>query len=304
MNIVITGATSFIGLALLQELADRHQLMVVVRPDSENKGLLPRHEHIHMIQKDLADIGTLEELPTGTVDVWIHMGWNGSGSRNRKNQELQQSNIGMVLDAVRTASRFGCRRFIFSGSQAEYGIHQEKITEETRCHPVSEYGKAKLETGNQAKTLCKSLNIEYIHTRIFSVYGPGDHPWTLVNTCLDTFLADQTMVMGDCTQWWNFLYIEDMAKAMAALVEKEQLPEGIYNIAGDDTRILREFVTEMHELCGGRGSCSYGELPVNAEGAANLNPDITKIKQATGWKPEISFAEGIKRIIQAKKAMS
>ena len=302
MNIVVTGATSFIGLALLKELIKTHQVAAVVRPDSPQRGKLPKDQNLWIVEKDLTQISSLETLPFERADVWIHMGWNGSGSENRKNPALQQSNIGHTLEAVRAAKRFGCRRFIFSGSQAEYGIHQTKITERTPCNPVSEYGKAKLETGNQAKGLCKSLNIEYIHTRIFSVYGPGDHPWTLVNTCLDTFLSGGEMVMGDCTQWWNFLYIDDMARAMAALAEAKDLPEGIYNIAGCDTRVLKEFVEEMHQLCGCKGTCAYGRLPVNAEGAANLLPDITKLQQAVNWRPEISFQEGIRRIIREKQA--
>lgn len=338
MNIVITGATSFIGLALLEELKKEHRLFAIVRPDSVHKGLIRadsvwsegvwrvsehravgdqlRRPGVSLIELDLTRLTRLREvrMPGASeasapgadketalrADVWIHMGWDGSGSKNRTNGQLQQANIAHGREAVLTASGLGCRRFLFAGSQAEYGIHQTKITEESLCSPVSEYGKAKLEAGNQIKGLCKTLNIEYIHTRIFSVYGEGDHPWTLVHTCLDTFLAGGRMELGACTQLWNFLYIEDMAKAMAALAFQEHLESGIYNIAGDDTRVLREFVEEMHSLCGGRGVCAYGERQANAEGLANLNPDISKIRRATGWSPEISFREGIARMIRQR----
>ena len=163
------------------------------------------------------------------------------------------------------------------------------------CRPVSEYGKAKVDFAHQAESLCSSLGMEYIHARIFSVYGPGDHPWSLVQSCLRTWSQGGEMRLGECTQWWNFLYIEDAAEALTALLGT--VDPGYYNVAGRDTRRLREFVEEMYDLCGARGSYSYGERPQNAEGPADLLPDITKICAETGWEPETPFAEGIYEIL-------
>ena len=145
--------------------------------------------------------------------------------------------------------------------------------------------------------------MEYIHARIFSVYGPGDHPGSLVNSCLDAFLKGGVMELGACTQLWNYLYIEDLVNAFMALVDYpgELEKDGLYNIAGEAswTRPLKDYVEEMRRLCGGRGECLYGKLPPNAEGPANLIPDISRMK-AIGWRPSVSFEEGIGRILREK----
>ena len=73
------------------------------------------------------------------------------------------------------------------------------MKEDQPCHPVSEYGKNKVLVWEQAKELSVQLRIDYIHTRIFSVYGPGDHPWSLISACLDTFLKGGHMELGACT---------------------------------------------------------------------------------------------------------
>lgn len=99
------------------------------------------------------------------------------------------------------------------------------------------------------------------------------------------------MELGECTQQWNFLYIEDAADALVCLL-KEGRP-GAYNVAGSDTRRLREYIEEMYRLCGSRGSFTYGNRPPNAEGPASLIPDITKLVTETGWRPATSFTEGI-----------
>lgn len=300
MRVVVTGATGFIGNALVRRLLEEgHEVCAVVRPNSAKLSYLLEHiseavrERFILIECSLADLACLPQQLGDNWDWFVHMGWDGAGSDNRTKRELQQQNVTYGLEAVRAAAALGCSVFLFTGSQAEYGIYHERITEDMACNPVSEYGKAKTEFANQAKNLCKILKIEYIHTRIFSVYGPEDHPhpYSLVNTCLKTWQAQGEVKLGECTQKWNFLYIEDAAEALLALLETGK--GGIYNVAGDDTRGLREYIEEMYVLCGRRGSFVYGERPQNAEGAADLMPDISKICEVTGWKPVTSFAEGI-----------
>ncbi|MGL5434350.1 MAG: NAD-dependent epimerase/dehydratase family protein [Lachnospiraceae bacterium] len=297
MNVVVTGATSFIGAATVKNLLQaQHQVFAVIRPGSRNISQLTsritgcRKNLLKVITLDLQAIETLATAIDG-ADTWIHIGWDGAGSDNRMNRKLQQVNIRYSLQAVRTAARLGCRRFIFTGSQAEYGIHHQTITEDTPASPVSEYGKAKLEFGTRARKLCSELGMEYIHTRIFSIYGPGDHPWSLINTCLSAWHQNEEMSLGECTQQWNFLYIEDMAAALLHLLTEGSA--GVYNIASEDTRTLREYIEELYVLCGKNGSFVFGTREQNAEGPADLMPDIYRICRETAWRPTTSFMEGI-----------
>ncbi len=308
MDVIITGGTSFIGLAVTETLLKRGcRVWTAVRPGSSNRKKLPDHENLKIVDLNLEEIERLPEaaraagLPEGSRPVFLHMAWDGVGSAGRSDRAVQEKNIRCSLMAVKAAAALGCGRFVFSGSQAEYGICRETTAEDHPCSPVSEYGKAKLEFGKQAGTLCRELSMKYIHTRIFSVYGPGDHPWSLVNSCLKTFSSGGHMELGECTQKWNFLYIEDMAEVMTVLLEREDLPGGIYNVAGEDTRVLREFVEEMHRCCGGKGTYTYGKRPPNAEGPASLLPDMGKIEELTGWRPKVPFREGIRRTLESVK---
>lgn len=185
-------------------------------------------------------------------------------------------------------------------------MHRDLITEETACEPKSLYGEAKLAMCEKGEKLCGELGLRYIHARIFSAYGPGDHPWTLVESCLDAFLNNREMSLGACTQNWNFLYIDDLARGMAALCEAEETTfEGIsnpvFNFGGAETKVLKDFVEEIHTLCGGKGETRYNTRGENAEGLINLMPSIEKLKAVTGWKPEVDFKTGITRMISLRK---
>lgn len=307
---VMTGATSFVGAAVLKELLKAgFYVYAVVRPESKKLDKLMIRDkiltdHMTVLERDLGDLEALPE-DVKKADVFLHFAWGGSGSESRKDALLQAFNVESSLAAVKAAAQMGCRRFIFSGSQAEYGFHRERMTEESVCAPASAYGSAKLETGERAAAMCRELGMDFGHLRIFSAYGPGDHPWSLVSDCVRTFLSGGEMRMGSCDQMWNFLYIEDLAKAVAAMALHQGALMGdtdessIYNLAGgpEDTRVLRTFVEEIHRACGGQGSCVYGVRPPNAEGVVSLDPDISRISRVTGWKPEVRFEEGIRRII-------
>lgn len=320
MKIVVTGATSFLGAASVRTLlAQGHQVYAVVRPGSANRGALPEsQEGLTVLELELSRLHEIGGFIGEGCDAFLHFGWDGSGSENRKKPEIQQQNVEDSMKALKGALSLGCGRFLFGGSQAEYGQCRDVMGEDRKCRPVSEYGKAKLEFGRRAREFLarqkaldctgmlnndKLAGMEYVHARIFSVYGPGDHPWSLVNTCLDTFRAGKVMELGACSQYWNFLYIDDLVQALLGLLFwPGKLKHTVYNVAAgpEATRPLREYVEEMHVLCGGKGSPRYGCLPPNAEGPANLIPDIRRIQEEIGWTPKVTFAEGIRRMLEGK----
>ena len=306
MRVIVTGATSFIGQAAVKELLRRGcQVTAVVRPDSPGMKAISRKPGVEVAALNLAEIRRLPRIlgkslreetgGAGTLS-WLHLGWEGAGSANRSNPALQRKNIDYALDALETAADMGCGRFLFSGSQAEYGICSGLMREDMECRPVSEYGKNKVEVCVRAGARAKERNLDYLHARIFSVYGPGDHPWSLISTCIDTYLQGGHMEMGTCTQLWNFPYVEEAARVLAKLL-LGKTPGGVYNVAGEDTRPLKAYMEELYRLCGSRGSFVFGSRRPNAEGQVSLEPDLSKIKKALGFCQEISFAEGIRRTL-------
>lgn len=312
MNVVVTGATSFLGRALVDRLLrEHHQVFAVVRPGSENMGSLDgQRSGLKLIERQLEELEELDKVIHEPCQAFYHFGWDGSGSGGRMKREVQQKNVKDSLKALEGARRLGCSRFLFSGSQAEYGIHEEAMTEETECRPVSEYGRAKLEFYERAWERTESWrqtgvsDMEYIHSRIFSVYGPGDHPWSLVESCLRAFGSGEYISLGECTQMWNFLYLDDCIRALILLMEQEkESVSGIYNVAGPESenRPLREYVRMMYEALGRHGSYSYGRRKPNAEGPANLIPDIKKLTEKTGWQPLVAFPDGIRQTYQTEK---
>ena len=309
MKIVATGATSFVGSGAVKALLERgHKVYAVLRKGSSKadklliNGAMP--ENLVILEEDLGSLERLAEQIPEPCDVFLHMGWKGAGSDSRSAAAIQEENAKDSLNAVQAAKALGCRRFVFTGSQAEYGVHDALMNEETGCRPTSPYGEAKLKVRIEAEALCRKLSMDYGHARIFSTYGIGDHPWSLLSTCVNTFLSGGVMEMGACTQDWNFMYIDDAGRAVAMLCEyqKSLMEQGcVYNLGGpmDETGPLKHFVETVYEMCGRKGSCVYGVRKPNAEGVVNLIPDLTKMKRVIGWEPRVRFRDGMARVIES-----
>ena len=273
MRVILTGATSFIGSVAAKCLeAHGHEVVRLRHSFDEEADRLPDR-----------------------ADVWLHFAWGGHGSAGRSDPAIQEHNVDMSLAAIEKAAGLGCKRFVFAGSQAEYGHAQDgrDKSEDGACEPVSEYGKAKLKVCLEAAK--HKGDMSYVHMRIFSVYGPGDHAASLIDSLISGFSCGETVELGNCTQSWNYMYISDAAEAIGLLCERAE--DGIYNVGSADTRKLRDYVEELHKLMGGKGSTAFGVRPDNAEGPADLSPDISKL-ESLGFCCKYSFADGIGEILK------
>ena len=210
---------------------------------------------------------------------------------------------------------------------------------------MSPYGKAKLSFGRWAteqsllSEIYDDAPMQFIHMRIYSVYGSGDHETSLVNTVLRAALRHEAVTLGPCEQRWNYLEVHDLARAIRILLSSEDTRTGIYDIAGSDSRMLKKYVIAMNAIAarfaanadttadgdattaagatqavtaGGQttgtaagasptgAELRFGTRANNAEGAANMSPEILKL-QRLGFHQEISFEAGIGMLLKTMR---
>lgn len=305
-NIVITGATGFLGSHLAQwflEQGDR--VYALVRPGSAKLQYLPEHRNLIPVY------GTMEEAADcveeiGHADAWFHFAWGGVNREEIDSPEVQAGNIRGSLACVEAAHRLGCRVFMDAGSRVEYGVIEDGrgvMTEEMECSPVNEYGKAKLEFFRQAVPVCERYGMNFCHLRFFSVYGYGDHPWSIISTLVRELPRGGRVSLSACRHEWNFMYIDDAVEAVGRLYEqmkdKPCKKGAAVNIASRDTRVLKSFVEEVFELAGKRGTLEFGTFVQAKEGALSIRPDVSRMEAMTGgFRESYTFGRGITEMIK------
>lgn len=294
-RIVVTGATGFIGIHLIKEwLKEDTEIFAVVRSSSRNIERIPKNSRVHIIDCEMSNYNLLSDKII-TADFFYHLAWEGARAPYRYDKELQKNNYEYSVLAMDAAKKLKCTFFLGSGSQAEYGSTNGIVDEEYPCNPNTAYGKEKLHACTKLWKIADEAKIKFIWTRIFSIYGVYDHNNTLIMDSLYKMKKNETIEMTEATQLWDYLYVEDAAKAMKLFAIKD-CESGIYNIASGDHKPLKQFVQLMKVVIRSESKLKFGVISYGVNGLVNLTPNSEKVKKFLGWKPEVTFEEGIKRL--------
>lgn len=334
MRAIVTGATGFIGTALCRELLENgHEVWAVIRPGSAKREKLnfgrisedrqpedrqlkssqsgdkqlknnqsgdkQQTQKLHIMELSLEQLPELPEY-IESADVFYHLAWNGSAGAEREDFDIQYTNIRYTAQAVRAAVKCGCRKFVGAGSQAEYGVVREGAVEYgTVPQPFMMYGAAKLAAYHMGRLVAGQEGIAFVWPRIYSVYGVGENAGTLVSYVADTLKRGDVPELTPCENMWNFLEITDCARALLLLGERQHT-EGIYHVASEDTRLLKEFVEEMRDVIAPGCALGFGMKKSDPERTFWLKPDTERLREL-GFREEVRFEEGIRKKILSSK---
>lgn len=296
-KIVITGATGFIGVHLIKEwLQDDVELYAIIRPNSKNRKYIPITNNVHIVECEMSDYRLLINR-IKYANYFYHLAWEGVRTPYRDDEIIQRNNYKCSIEAIKVAKALGCTFFFGSGSQAEYGLTNGIVDEEYPCNPNTAYGKEKLNTYNDLKKLAKEYAMKFIWARIFSIYGPLDYPDTIIMSSLKKMKNNEPIEMTSGTHFWDYLYVEDAARAMRrfAIVDCDS---GIYIMASGNYKPLNQFIISMKEIIGSQSELRFGIVPYGLNEPISLTPCIKKIKKALCWSPNISFETGISKMIR------
>lgn len=298
MKVIVTGATSMIGVALINQcLKNNDEVLAIVRENTSRMKRLPQSNLITLAYSDLEHLDELEI--EGEYDVVYHFAWGPNVKSARDDCKAQEMNIKATLAAIDIAHKTGCKKFVCSGSQAEYGPNNDLITTETVCHPVNAYGITKLAASMLASKYCEQLGIDFVWGRIFSVYGTNDNSGTMLDYAIHSFMNGEVAKFSSGKQSWNYLYEDDAGK-MFYLLGSTKVDSGIYNIASNESKPLKEYIQQCAKVYG--DDAQYELAKENNQQVYGLNVDISKTIKAINYTPDTSFEDGIKKMIEALKA--
>lgn len=300
---VITGATGTIGIALINECVRRNiEVIVLANPASKRIDRIKQNDLVRVIFCGLDELKgekvaeKITKMTGSSIDVFFHLAWAGTFGSDRDNLELQQKNCEYALDAVRLAKSLGCHTFIGSGSQAEYGRVSGILKEDTPCNPENGYGVYKLKTGKETRKLCNELGLVHVWPRILSIYGPYDRSETMIMSTVSSLLAGNSPKLTKGEQMWDYLYCDDAARALVMMGEKG-VSGRIYPLGSGKARQLKDYVEILHDYANPAIALSFGEVPYSPKQVMHLQADISQLTADTGFVPEISFEEGIRKTI-------
>jgi UDP-glucose 4-epimerase len=205
-----------------------------------------------------------------------------------------------VIEALLGAS---VRKLVFASSAAVYAPSSQPLSEgSSPLGPDDIYGTSKV-MGEQLIELARRRGGEFdaVVLRLFNTIGPGDANPHLVPRLLAELRAGGEQVrLGNLRSVRDYVYVEDVARAVVAAVERELPGLGHINVGGGGGRSVAEVVQAMQELVGRPLAVVSVPARRRAVDRPLLVADISRARELLGWEPEVSFAEGLARTLHGE----
>jgi UDP-glucose 4-epimerase len=314
-NTLITGGCGFIGTSLIAQLLQSNPLVHVRVLDNCSTGTLEDLAEVcvpktiepdtlwsdeypagvYMLAGDIRDETLLARCARG-VDTIVHLAANtGVGPSVDDPRFDMECNVIGTFNALEAARINGVRRFIFASSGAPAGEVEPPIHEELPPHPVSPYGASKLAGEGYCSAYYRTFGVETVCLRFGNVYGPRSKKKSsvvakFIRHALD---GEPCVIYGDGTQTRDFIYINDLVRAVMLVMEKPVGGE-TFQIATGMERTVGEVADMISAALNKRGIAMSIEHDSPRLGDVMRNySDTNKSARMLGWKTEMDLAEGI-----------
>lgn len=323
MNWLITGGCGFIGSCLIQNLLTDNvgtvrvvdNLLVGTREDLAKVCTFTEHDptnpaswgtfsfkdRVELIPGNILDDALALKLAKG-MDVVVHLAANtGVGPSVDDPRGDCMNNVIGVLNYLEAARHAGCKRFIFASSGATVGECEPPLHEEMPAHPVSPYGASKLAGEAYCSAYKRSFGIETVALRFSNVYGPlSSHKNSLVARCIRRVMEGLPIeIFGDGTNTRDFLYTEDLVRAILAAASVPGIGGEVFQIATSEETSVTELVDMLKFVFAKAGFATVTvEYAGKRIGDVGRNfADTRKADQLLGWKPKMTLEEGLRRTL-------
>lgn len=304
---LVTGATGFIGSALVQGLlAHGTETTCLVRSSptaTTSRKIPPGARVIEVASFQPSELKS--KLASISADVVFNLASYGVQQGDRDPRRLIEGNVGLLTHLLEATANWPLRRFVHAGSCSEYGFAQRenvRITETQALHPNSLYGAAKASSVLFGTALAARLNVPFVTLRLFGVFGPHEGPDRLISYLLSKLRRDEAVDLTPGEQVRDLLYEEDVAAAFRAAAEAPGVKTGeVYNVCSGRPTRVREVGEAVADALGKpRHLLHWGERQYRDDESLWLVGDNRRFAEATSWRPRVSLEEGIHRVIAAR----
>ncbi|MBE0447660.1 MAG: NAD(P)-dependent oxidoreductase [Actinobacteria bacterium] len=300
---LVTGATGFIGSALVRRLADEGiKVYCIVRPHSANLSRLTSISGIELVEVQSFHVSELQRALAGiSADVVFNLASYGVDQKDRDPEAMLEGNANLVARLLLATADWPLKWFIHTGSCFEYGLTSisEPISEDMQVQPASLYGSAKAASVIYGNALAAQLGIPFVTLRLFGVFGTGEAPHRLIPYMIEHLTHDEIVDLTPGGQVRDLIYVDDAAEAFLMAGQCNQLaPYTVYNICSGQPISIQDVAEVVADVMDKpRSLLHFGKRSYRPDEAMWIVGDNHRFKAATNWQPKVSIREGIQRMV-------
>jgi nucleoside-diphosphate-sugar epimerase len=280
-KVLLTGITGFLG-SHIAEILNQNNIEVIglKRSTSNLSRCTSFADAIKWIDLDNGSDWKAQVIAQSPTEI-IHCAWIGVEANDRNQWSLQAKNIALLIDLLEVTQGLDLKKFIFLGSQAEYGNISHKVSEDDVVQPMSAYASVKLSCLQILKTYSELNHINWLWLRVFSVFGERESDNWLIPSVINTMKTGTEMDFTGGAQQYAYLYAGDFAKILLLIV-KSEITSGIYNVSGNHTLTLKSLLSQIRDTINPSFQLNFGAIPYRQNQSMHIQGDITKLTNEIG----------------------
>jgi UDP-glucose 4-epimerase len=292
---VVTGGAGFIGSHMVDVLIGRgYQVRVIDNMVGGRPENLAHHkEGVALEARDIRSYAPEDPFFKGAKYVFHFAGIGDIVPSIERPMEYMSANVQGTVHMLECARAAKVEKFVYASSSSCYGLADVPTREDHRIDPQYPYALSKFQGEQAAFHWHRVYKLPVNAIRIFNAYGTRSRTSGAYGAVFGVFLRQKLAnkpytVVGDGSQKRDFLYVTDVAKAFLAAAETPRTGD-FWNLGAGKPQSVNRLV----ELLGGEKTY----IPKRPGEPDCTWAEIAKIQKELGWRPEVSFEEGVAKIV-------
>ncbi len=305
-TVLVTGGAGFIGSHLVEALvSEGYQVRVLDNLVTGHRSNLSHLDgRYEWMEGTLTDFAVCRSAAEG-IQYVFHQGAIPSVPRSvREPIESHESGPTATLNILEAARQAGVRRFMFAASSSAYGDTLELPKHEGMFpRPLSPYAAGKLAGESYVSVYAHTMGLDGVSLRYFNVFGPRQDPSSPYSGVISLFIQFMSQgrrptIHGDGGQTRDFTYVANAVAAnLAAMRHPEPLKGQVLNVGTGHRISLLDLVAALNRILGTNLEPVF-QAPRSGDVRDSL-ASLERIGQVLGYKPAVSFEEGLRRTVEA-----
>lgn len=301
-KILVTGGAGFIGNCFIRHVLKKHPDYKIINLDAltyagniANLDDVKDNPNYKFVHGDICDKKLVEDLMP-EVDTIVNFAAESHVDRSITGPEIFiDTNVKGTLNLLQNAKKFGIDRYLQVSTDEVYGSLGATgyFYETTPLAPNSPYSASKASADMLVRAYHETYGMPTLNTRCSNNYGPYQYPEKLIPFFISLLLkGEKVPVYGDGLNVRDWLYVYDHCEAIDVVLHKGKIGE-VYNIGGHNEKTNME-ITKLILAAMGKdeSSIKYVQDRLGHDRRYAISND--KITSELGWKPSLTFEEGIK----------
>jgi nucleoside-diphosphate-sugar epimerase len=303
-RVLVTGAGGFVGHHLVRRLAaEGARVRAFVHYNSAShwgllEGAVPRG--VEIFPGDVTDPARTAEAVAGCPVVFHLAALIAIPYSYRARASYLETNVRGTQNVLEAALRARTRRLVVTSTSEVYGSARTRpMSEEHPISPQSPYAASKAAADLLALAYHRSFGLPVTLLRPFNVYGPGQSARAVIPAILAQALAGGPLRLGDVSTVRDFTFVEDTVDAFVRAAERGPAGE-VLNVGTGTGLRIGEVVRRTARLLGRplKVRTERARLRPRASEVTALVCDASRARRALGWRPRVSFDDGLARTLQ------